>query len=357
MKFFQRRSIAALILVIAVVGGILIGQARKPDTTQKASTSITGSYTYVYDTQNALSDATKQHIDAMNASLFAQTGAQIVIEVIDTTGNTAIADYAQQQFEKLKIGSSERNNGVLLVLALNNLYNGQAGGDYYVAWGSGWSDREAQSIHSLVLSNLEDSFTAGKYDAGVRTTFNALVDYMADKYSVTVKENYIPAVRDQYSARSGDYSTRTTGTVELATGVLVAQVVGVLILLLVVWMILDAFRWSRYRRRYLMPGMGFPTIPYYPIFWGHGWYRPRPIHPPHSSDHHWNGPDGPGGGGRGGFGGGSFGGGGGRGGFGGGSFGGGGGRGGFGGGSFGGGGGSFGGGGFGGGSFGGGGGR
>lgn len=358
MKIYQKRGFAALVLIFAILAGIFIGQAKKPDTTKKASTSISGNYTYVYDKEGVLSDKTMKHIDAVNASLFAQTGAQIVVEVIDTTGSSKIADYTENEFNRLGIGSKERNNGILLVLALKNEYKGQPDGDYYIGWGSGFSSQEGNSINSILNQNLESDFVAKKYDAGVKTTFDKLVTYLADGYGVRVKENYIPAMRDNYSARNGGYSTATTGYMEPSFGSMVGGTIAMVIFLLGLWMILDAFRWSRYRRRYLRPGMGIPTVWYYPIFWGHSWWRPRPPRPPFRFDDHHGGPHGPFGGS-----GGSFGSGGGRGfggGFGGGSFGGGGDRGfggGFGGGSFGGGGGRGFGGGFGGGSFGGGGGR
>ena len=383
MKFFQKRSVAAVALVLAIVASVAIGQAKKPEDTGEASTAITGSYTYVYDTEGVLSAGTCGHIDAMNASLFAQTGAQIAVEVISTTGSTDIADYTESEFNRLGVGSAERNNGILLVLALDNYYNGQPGGDYYTGYGSGFSSGEGNSIVSIVNSNLESDFVAGKYDQGVERVFDALVDYLADGYGVTVKENYIPAVRENYSSISGGYATQTTGTVELGLGALLGRFIMLLVVLLVIWMVLDAIRWSRYRRRYLQPGMGIPTVRYYPVFWGHSWWRPRPPRRPPPPPRGPRPPSGGGtpprtppksggssrpsggnnrpssgsfGGGRGGsfggsFGGGSFGGGSGRSGFGGGSFGGGGGRGfggGFGGGSFGGGGGrggSFGGGG------------
>lgn len=352
MNFFQKRSVAAVVLAAAIVAGIFIGQAKKPDTTQKASTSISGSYTYTIDKQNVLSESTMKHIDAINASLFAQTGAQIVVEVVETTGTQEIADYTQEEFDRLGIGSKERNNGILLVLALKNQYKGANTGDYYMGWGSGFSSGEADSLDSIMVQNLESDFAAGKYDAGVMKTFDKLVNYLADGYGVTVKENYIPAVRDSYQSMGGSYSTVNSGYMEPKALSLVIGVVTMLVILLVLWMVLDAMRWSRYRRRYLRPGMGMPTVWYYPVFWGRSWWEPRPPrpHPPVFHDNHRGGPGGfgggtfgggffGGGGGRGGFGGGSFGGGGGRGGFGGGSFGGGGGRGGFGGGSFGGGGG------------------
>ena len=49
MKFFQKRSVAAAVLVLAVVAGGFIGQAKKPDTSEAPSTKIVGSYTYTYD--------------------------------------------------------------------------------------------------------------------------------------------------------------------------------------------------------------------------------------------------------------------------------------------------------------------
>ncbi len=366
MKLFQKRSFAALVLIASIAASVFIGQARKPDTTQPLTTSIQGSYTYVYDTEQVLSSSTCQHIDAINASLFSQTGAQIAVEILSTTGSTDIADYAEAEFTRLGVGSSQRNNGILLLLALDNLYQGQPVGDYYVAWGSGWSSQETQSIYSIVSSYLESDFSAGQYDSGVLSTFDALVEYLADGYGVTVRENYIPATSRSYSSLSGSYSSVSTGYAPTPTGQILGSFLQVLVVLFLLWVLLDGLRWNRYRRRYLRRGMGTPTVLYYPIFWGRGWWRrpprgPRPPHGPGPGPHPpKSGPTPPRGGNRpGSFGGGSFGGGTGRGGFGGGSFGGGAGRGGFGGGSFGGGAGrgGFGGGSFGGGSFGGGAGR
>ena len=59
---------AAIVLVLSVVVGVIIGQVKKPDTTQEASTQIVGSYTYTYDYAGVLSDATMAHIDAMETA-------------------------------------------------------------------------------------------------------------------------------------------------------------------------------------------------------------------------------------------------------------------------------------------------
>ena len=122
---------------------------------------------------------------------------------------------------------------------------------------------------------MEDDFAAGRYDAAVRGTFDALVDYMAEGYGVTVKENYIPAVGQSYQSLSGGYGIESHGYVAPGAGKVLGTMMTLLVVLLILWVIADYFRYSRYRRRYLRPGMGIPTVVYYPVFWG----RPRRYRP------------------------------------------------------------------------------
>lgn len=342
MKLFQKRPVAIAVMVLAIIAGILLGNARRPDDSDEAATSIVGSYRYVMDSEGVISEKTMAYIENMNASLFAQTGAQIAVIVTDTTGDTEIDRYAQQEFERLGVGAAETDNGILLVLALENMYNGAPDGDYYIAWGSGFDVQEQDLLYSIVLNRMETPFAEKDYDGAVRETFDGLVSYLGDHlYGVTVEEGYIPATRQEYTAISGGYETRTTGYIPPSPMDLIVGLLVLLAVLLIIWVILDAMRYRRYRRRYMMPGMGIPTVPYYPVFWGRPRRRrppppPQPPRRPPTPPRSGGGrpPQPPRGGGRppqpprGGFGGGSFGGGGGRGGFGGGSFGGGAGRGG-----------------------------
>ena len=376
-KTFQKRSVAAVVMVLCILLGIGLGQLNKPDGVgETPSTTLSGTYHYVLDSQGVISDDTAEYIDAMNDSLFAQTGAQIVVQVVETTGEEDIDVYTEKTFEQLGVGSAERDNGILLVLALKNYYQGAPVGDYYMGWGSGFSISEQDDLSNILWNYMEEDFAAGNYDSAVLVTFDEMVDYLAGIYGVTVAENYIPAVGAAYSAKDGDYHSVSTGYVEVPMGAVMGSIVTLLLLLLVVWVIVDYIRYSMYRVRYLRPGMGTPPVVYYPIFWGRryrpygGYHRPpRGPRPPMGGGPRppmGGGPRPPAGGGTrrppsggsrptsrpgsfggssfggsgrssGGFGGGSFGGGAGRGSFGGGSFGGGAGRGSFGGGSFGGG--------------------
>ena len=70
-------------------------------------------------------------------------------------------------------------------------------------------------------------------------------------------------------------------------GSVAVQLASVVVTLLILWVLLDRVRYTRYRRRYLVPGMGIPTVRYYPVFWGRPRrrrtvYRSRPTPPHHS---------------------------------------------------------------------------
>lgn len=299
MKFFQKRGVAAAVLVLAIAFSCWWGVSHKP-AAGDASTTIVGSYTYTLDDAGVLTEQTRSHIDAMNASLFAQTGAQIMVATTDTTGTQTIEDYAIDLGNRYQLGDRERNNGLVIVLALENISSYGLAGDYWVVGGDGLTSY-GNELTSIIVDYMENDFAAGDYDAGVRKTFDAYIDWFADHYGVTVKENYIPATRDTFQAGNG-YYTESTGYFEPSAGSLLMDVIGLLAMLFVVWMILDAFRWRRYRRRYMRPGMGIPTVAYYPIFWGRPHHRrpPRrpPPRPPRGPGGGFGGPRPPAGGGR-----------------------------------------------------------
>ena len=282
MKFLQKRAVAIAVMVLAILCAVAIGQVKRPDESETPSTSIVGSYTYVYDYSGVMSDKTMAYIDAMNASLFAQTGGQILVQVVDSTGGVDIEKYAIDLGNQYQVGDANRDNGLIIVLALKNVASNGLVGDYWVEPGDGIYDY-VDVLDNMCRIYMEEDFAAGRYDAGVRKTFDAYIDWYEGRYDVTVKENYIPAVRDNFYAGDG-YYTRTEGYVEETAGDLLWKLIFLMLVLLVIWVIVDSIRWNRYRTRYLRPGMGRPTVTYYPVFWGrprrHVVVPPRPRTPP-----------------------------------------------------------------------------
>lgn len=135
---------------------------------------------YVLDEADVLSPETESYIRALNASLDAQCGAQLVVVCVNTTGTTDIADYAEALFNKWKIGDSKKNNGVLLLLSIGE-------NDYWAVQGKGLEELLPSGTLKLTLDrSLEADFAAGQYEAGVRSVFDDLISQLARIYSVTL---------------------------------------------------------------------------------------------------------------------------------------------------------------------------
>ena len=277
MKLLQKRPVAAVIMVLAILAGIALGQRRKP-----ADTTFFGDFDYVlHNERDVISDQTADYIGSMNASLFAQTGAQIVVDVVKTTGDADIVDYAEDVFDHYGIGSKERDNGILIVLALENIFEGEPDGDYCMSWGAGFTRSQQDDLDDILVDNMEEAFVVQRYDLAVRQTFDALIDYLEGVYHVSVRQDYYPPATTDYHAISGNYSTTASGHV-VPTEVYMAEIVTLIIVLLIIWIIADAMRYRRYQRRCLGPGMIYPPVRYYPIFWGRRPRAPRPPRPPRS---------------------------------------------------------------------------
>ena len=283
---------------------------------------------YVYDGANVLSYDAQAHIVFCNDALEDACGAQIVIVTVDSTDG-AIDDYALDLFNDWGIGDAKKQNGFLVVLAIEEE-------NYYALAGTGLdADLSGGTIRSLLQEYLEPDFAKGDYESGVLKLFDALFEKIAEicEADVTLADGeklyaqYLESLEDSEEPdRSPAYSgnaaqppaTGGCNCMFFGCGSIGLIFLGIIVFLLI-----------------LGGGFGYRRMHHHrPFFWGGPRPGSGPRPPRHSSRS----------GGFGGFGGGRSGGGGGFRGFGGGRSGGGGGSRGFGGGRSGGGGGSRGGG-------------
>ena len=333
MKFFKNRSVALVILILAIAGSAFYGISKKP------AELVSVSYqNWIEDEANVLSSDTESTVKSYNTAWDSKYYAVVAVASVTDTHGWKLENYALSLGKAWKLGT----NDMVLVLDTGSK-------DYYVEGGKEAMSRMTASQQTALKSAIEQSFYSGDYDAAV-TAFYRQADVFYSKAYGSGQGTYAPGGSNYTGAGSSDAGWSSyDGTSQLLT-----DAVLVIVLLFVVWAMLDYFRYAGYRRRYIVPGV-VPPFVYYPIFWGrpHRWHAPPPpYHDGPGGPGGFGGPRGPRSGGfGGGFGGGGFGGGSRGGGFGGGGFGGGSRGGGFGGGGFGGGsrGGGFGGGGFGGG--------
>lgn len=276
---------------------------------------------YVLDQANVLSSETEWRIVYNNDLLYDACGAQIVFVTVDDTDGKAIDDYAYDLFNRWGIGSSSKDNGFLVLMAIDD-------DNYYALPGSGLEKKLSSGEIKLMLDDyLEPDFAVRDYDAGARALFDALYERISDEYSAGLRAVTPPsgtsASTADSRARSGGRESRSPGILSRIIDAIGDIFIALIVLAIVIVIALfGGFRRRRRRRSIFTPPP--PPPPPRSMFFG----GPRPGSSPRPRSNPPRPPRSSGGGRPGGFGGsgrsGGFGGGGRSGGFGGGRSGGGG---------------------------------
>jgi len=151
---------------------------------------------YYLDNANVLPEALEGEIFFANKLLYDACGAQIVVVTVNSTGRDAIDDYAYELFNSWGIGDAAKDNGFLLLLAIDD-------DDYYARTGSGLDRRfSASTIKEYYDEYLERDFAAKRYEEGVRKFYEAVFERVATTYSADVTIAQGIAAYNDYIAKS-----------------------------------------------------------------------------------------------------------------------------------------------------------
>lgn len=136
---------------------------------------------YVADYANVLSDSTKQAVINYNGALEQQCdGAQIVVVTVNYLDGMYSDEYAYQLFNNWGVGSSEYNNGMLLLLAVEE-------NKAWLVYGLGLSSLlSGDDVDKLLDDYFWADFDSGEYDAAVNSLFFALLDWYDAEYDSSV---------------------------------------------------------------------------------------------------------------------------------------------------------------------------
>ena len=248
MKFFQKRGVAIAVLILAILASGAWGLHKAPVVSTPEggekldpSLSTAAFEQYVRDEANVLSDKTEKAVGLYNANwdkMFGSIMAVVTVQSSDDLENTAY-DYA----DTMQLGT---NDAILVIAEQQQNYYVVASGNFY------------DLLNGLSYSFV-DSCMAGDVQKG---DYNAAVQELCSQLHVELSRQY-----------------RQDQTVQNDAGTAVLFIL-LLIVIFVIWIMLDRMRYNRYRRRYMMPGMGIPTVVYHPIFWGRR--PPRGPRPPRS---------------------------------------------------------------------------
>ena len=215
-------------------------------------------YFYVLDEADVLSTETEDYIIYNSQRLEEKCGAQIVVVAVNDTDGMAIDDYAHKLYNNWKIGSADKDYGILMLMAIDD-------DNYYCEPGEGVSRRMASGTIKLLLDDyLEPSFADKNYDAGARKIYDALFGEMVDICGVSLAPAKVPASGTSASTQTAPAkaNTRFETTPAKSRGGIDPTVILFIVVLVIVLVVLTTSR-SRARRRRTPPPppMGVPTPP------------------------------------------------------------------------------------------------
>lgn len=224
----MRRQLAAALLGAALLTGGAQAVAEPP------------AARYVADEADVLSSETEQYIIDKNQSLFENTGGEIVVVSVDFMDGMDAADYAMAVAE---------------------------------SWGGIGDALPASKIEGWLEADFYGGYDAGEYDSATRAFFDDVYGWYESYYG-TSAGTVVPSEpgRDfgYYPEPENDFVFAVVGQMGLFL---------LILLVVVVVCAADGWRYRRYRRRYLLPGMPPPPYVYRPFIFGRP-HRPRPPRPP-----------------------------------------------------------------------------
>ena len=225
MSILNKKSIVTKILIIFILI-LSIFKTNSNATTVSPTTDF-----YVNDYAKLLNDETKNYIISTNKSLYNQTGSQIVVVTLTNLDGNSLEEYATELFRNFGIGSKEKNNGVLLLLALEERqFRIEVG---YGLEGVLTDGKTGRIQDEYIIPYLKQN----NWNEGIKNGYSAILNIVADEYNVSVGAEDAIATN---SVSSEDYQN----TFEFLGLPFISMFVG------------NGIRWGRKKRK----GMVIPFV-------------------------------------------------------------------------------------------------
>ena len=258
MKFFKKRSVAWVVLVLAVAAGVWIGFARKDHFLAKQPTELLEVQyrQWICDDADLLSSGTEQLIEQYNADWDERYYAVVAVATVEHLTGWEGQEYAANLGQQWGLGE----NDMILLLVED--------GDWQVYCGDRVGACMTDTQQQKLRSAIDSPYYTGDFNAAVTAFFR-----QSDVFYAQAQLN----TGESYGSDPGWYAQEPAAV--RSGGVSIGSVILLIVAIFAVWVLLDRMRYNRYRRRYVMPGI-VPPVAYYPIFWGRRPAAPRAPRPP-----------------------------------------------------------------------------
>ena len=140
-------------------------------------------YKYVNDYVGVLTQDEKEEIISIGKELEDKTGAQAITVIVNSTDGKPIESYALNLFRTWGIGEKNKDNGLLILIALEDR-------SWRVEVGRGLEGAIPDALSNRVMESLaKEKFSTEEYGTGIVNSYSAFSDIIADEYGVTLDKS------------------------------------------------------------------------------------------------------------------------------------------------------------------------
>ena len=145
----------------------------------------------VIDQANILNPQEKQRLEAQLRSIYQQGLAQAAVVIVPTTNGVPIFDYALKVAEKWQLGNKDIDDGLLMVVAVNDR-------DMYILTGYGLEGVLPDSaVNRIIREDITPLFKQNNYGAGILAGVGALQTRLTADPEVLARADAQAAERSQ----------------------------------------------------------------------------------------------------------------------------------------------------------------
>ena len=152
---------------------------------------------YVEDSAGIIEDTAKRLLAGWLEELEQKTGVQMIVLTVPTTHGVHIETFAIERAQGWGLGQKGRDNGLLMVVALNDrTYRFETGYGLEGVLPDSW-------LGSLARERLVPYFRQGDYSGGITSTVAVILDRLAREYAVELTG--LPRVEDRAPVRASPW--------------------------------------------------------------------------------------------------------------------------------------------------------
>lgn len=167
-----------IVLIFICLASVLLAPAREFKVADVPNVQLADSNAYVADPENMLAPATVEALNSMARNIRRTSSAEPYIAVIGSTGSVDIDNFATDLFGRLGLGKSDKDNGLLIVVARDDRRAA-------IRTGYGLEGVLPDVICGRILRNEAfPEFREGNYDAGILSAMTIVENILTDPENV-----------------------------------------------------------------------------------------------------------------------------------------------------------------------------